>query len=93
MLSPEPAMPNEIATSWTIPVSPATDRTVREHLAVRGQGPDDLARFVEDAVKWRVLDQTMAEARAAFADLAPDELDRLLTEAIDAARKDDAGPA
>ncbi len=29
----------------------------------------DLSKFIEDAVKWRVLDQTMVEARAGFADL------------------------
>ena len=31
--------------------------------------------FIEDAVKWRVLDQTMAEARVGFADLPPDAVE------------------
>jgi hypothetical protein len=29
----------------------------------------DLSKFIEDAVKWRVFDQTLAEARDKFADV------------------------
>ena len=54
--------------------------------AQRGMKKGDLSKFIEDAVKWRVLDQTMAEARGKFADLRPQALDRLLNEAITAAR-------
>ena len=39
-----------------------------------------------EAVRWRVLDQTMTEARSKFADLPPDELEALLAEAARAAR-------
>jgi hypothetical protein len=31
----------------------------------------DLSRFIEEAVKWRVLDQTITEARSKFEDMAP----------------------
>jgi antitoxin ParD1/3/4 len=46
------------------------------------------AKFVEDAVKWRMLDRTIAEARAKFADMAPEELEALIEEAFDTVRKE-----
>ena len=45
-----------------------------------------MSKFIEDAVKWRILDQAMAEAQDKFSDLAPDELNNLLDEAVAAAR-------
>jgi hypothetical protein len=73
-------------TRWTVSVSRETDIAVRSFLAQRGMKKGDLSKFIEDAVKWRVLDQTLVEARGKFADLPPDELDALLAEAVAAAR-------
>jgi hypothetical protein len=72
---------------WTISVSRDTDIAVRSFLAQRGMKKGDLSKFIEEAVKWRVLDRTMAEARGKFADMAPDALEALLEEAVTAARK------
>lgn len=47
----------------------------------------DQPRFIEEAVKWRVLDQTMAEARSNFADMSPKELESVINEAVAAVRK------
>lgn len=80
-------MPNDTTTRWTVSVSKDTDISVRSFLAQRGMKKGDLSKFIEDAVKWRVLDQTMAEARGKFSDLAPDELDTLLQEAVAATRE------
>ena len=79
----ENAMPDAI-TRWTVSVSRDTDISVRSFLAQRGMKKGDLSKFIEDAVRWRVLDQTVAEARAGFADLPPDELQALLDEAVEA---------
>ena len=38
-------------------------------------------------MKWRVFDQTVAEARSKFADMPPDELEALIEEAVIATRK------
>ena len=73
-------------TRWTVSVSKETDISVRSFLAQRGMKQGDLSKFIEDAVKWRVFDQTMAEARSKFADLPPEALDSLLEEAGAAAR-------
>ena len=73
-------------TRWTVSVSKDTDIAVRSFLARRGLKKGDLSKFIEEAVKWRVLDQTMAEARSRFADLQPEELEELIDEAVAAAR-------
>ncbi len=72
---------------WTVSVSRDTDISIRSFLAQRGMKKGDLSKFIEEAVKWRVLDQTMAEARSKFADLPPEELDSLLDEAGTATRR------
>ena len=73
-------------TRWTVSVSRDTDISVRSFLAQRGMKKGDLSKFIEDAVRWRVLDQTVVEARASFADLPPDELQAMIDEAVEASR-------
>jgi hypothetical protein len=80
-------MPNDTSTRWTVSVSRETDIAVRSFLAQRGMKKGDLSKFIEDAVKWRVFDQTLAEARDRFADIPPQELESLIDEAVAAARK------
>jgi hypothetical protein len=41
----------------------------------------------QDAVRWRVLDEAMSEARSKFADMPSDEVDALLEEAVSETRK------
>ncbi len=74
-------------TRWTVNATKETDTNMRTHLAQRGRTKGDMSRFIEDAVKWRLLDLTLAEAQAGFADLSADELNDLIEEAITAARK------
>jgi hypothetical protein len=74
---------------WTVSVSKETDIAVRSFLAQRGLKKGDLSKFVEDAVRWRVLDQTITEVRGKFADLPPEELEAMIEEAISSARKTD----
>jgi hypothetical protein len=71
-------------TRWTVTVSKDTDIAVRSLLAQRGLKKGDLSKFIEEAVRWRVFDQTLAETRAGFADLAPEALQDLIDEATDA---------
>jgi hypothetical protein len=79
-------MPNDALTRWTVSVSRNTDIEVRTFLAQRGMKKGDLSKFIEEAVKWRVLDQTIAEAQARFADLPADTLQTTIDEAVAAAR-------
>jgi Ribbon-helix-helix domain len=77
----------DTTTRWTVSVSKDTDIAVRSFLAQRGLKKGDLSKFIEEAVKWRVLDQTMAEARGKFADLPPAEVEAIVDEAVAAGRK------
>ena len=80
-------------TRWTVSVSKQTDIAVRSHLAQRGMKKGDLSRFIEEAVRWRVLEQGVAEARRGFADLPPEEVEALIEEAVAATRRSKAaGP-
>lgn len=79
-------MPDD-TTRWTVSVSRDTDVAVRSALARRGMKKGDLSRFIEDAVRWRILDQSMAEARAGFADLPSDAVEALADEAVTAVRQ------
>lgn len=80
-------------TRWTVSVSKDTDVAVRSFLARRGLKKGDLSKFIEEAVRRRVLDQTMAEARGKLADLPPEEMEALIDEAVAAARETGAPKA
>lgn len=79
-------MPDDATTRWTVSVSKETDAAVRDFLAERGMEDGDLSKFVEEAVKWRVFDRALAEARRGFADLSPEEGEALVEEALAAVR-------
>jgi hypothetical protein len=79
---------SDTTTRWTVSVSKDTDITVRSFLARRGMKKGDLSKFIEEAVKWRVLDQTIAEARSKFADMPADELEAMIDAAVTATRQE-----
>jgi hypothetical protein len=72
---------------WTVSVSRETDITVRSFLAQRGMKKGDLSKFIEEAVKWRVFNQTLAEVRGKFVDLPVAEAESLIEEALHDTRK------
>jgi hypothetical protein len=74
------------AVRWNIKISKDTDIAVRSFLARAGFKKGDLSKFVEEAVRWRVFDQTLGEIRPGFADLNSEQLQDLVDEAVDAAR-------
>lgn len=74
-------------TRWTVSVSRETDISVRSYLAQHGMKKGDLSKFIEEAVKWRVFERTIAEAREKFADLSEEEAEALIDEAVAAVRQ------
>ncbi len=86
-------MPDGSTTRWTVSVSKDTDTSVRRFLDQRGMKKGSLSKFIEDAVKWRVFDQTIAEARGKFADVPEGGVEALLGEAVAAARQQAAAKA
>lgn len=73
-------------TRLTITLSRQADLTLRSYLGARGMKKGDLSKFIEDAVRWRIFDQTVQEARAAFADVPADKLQEMIDEAVEDVR-------
>lgn len=76
------------STRWNLVISDQTNRAVRSFLAQRGFKKGDLSSFVEDAVRWRVFDQTLVQAREGFDGAGPKESQNLLDEALEQVRAD-----
>ena len=75
-------MANENMTRWTVMVSKKTDDSLCSFMSDRGMQEGGRPKFIEEAVKWRIFDRTLNEAREMFADMAPDDLQTLLNEAL-----------
>lgn len=74
-------------TEWNVVVSTQTDLAVREFLADEAtQQCRDLSAFVEDAVRARMFELTVAQARQRAAHLSADEIEALVDEAVEWAR-------
>ncbi|EIJ33938.1 ribbon-helix-helix domain-containing protein [Thiothrix nivea] len=71
---------------WTISVSPETDLSLRGFLGAQGMKKGDLSKFVEDAVRWRMLDRTVQMVKARNQDIATDALETMIDEAVRAVR-------
>lgn len=67
---------------WTITVSKETDLSLRRFLGARGMKKGDLSKFVEEAVRWRVLDASIESIRQDNDDLPADQLEALIDEAV-----------
>ena len=76
----------EQAVRWNIKVSKDTDLTLRTFLGSQGMKKGDLSRFIEDAVRWRVLQRTIQDIRERNADADPDEIQRIVDEAVSEVR-------
>jgi translation elongation factor EF-G len=71
---------------WTVRVSKDTDVAVRTFLAQRGMKKGDLAKFIEEAVRWRVLDRTVAETKARNAKASVAEIEAAIDDALKTVR-------
>ncbi len=70
------------AVRWSIKVSKDTDLTLRTYLGAQGAKKGDLSKFIEEAVRRRVLQCTIQDIRARNADADPDEIQRIVDEAV-----------
>ena len=72
----------EEAVRWNIKVSKDTDLTLRTFLGSQGMKKGALSKFIEEAVRRRVLQCTIQDIRARNADADPDEIQRIVDEAV-----------
>jgi len=73
-------------TRLTISWSKQADLALRSFLGSQGMKKDGISKFVEEAVRWRISHQTVSEAREAFADVPPDELQKMIDEGVENVR-------
>lgn len=71
---------------WTLTVSKETDATLRDFLAHEGVKKGDLSKFVDEAVRVRLMKLNIAAARARNAHLSAEEIDSAVEQALAAAR-------
>ena len=67
---------------WSLKVSRETDVALRTFLAQRGLKKGDLSKFVEDAVRWQVLNRTIEGVREHNAGAASEEVEAAVEEAL-----------
>ena len=73
-------------TRWNLSIPEETDRAVRMYLARTGGKKGDLSRFVEDAVRRRVLDLTVGEIKGRNAGRDQQEILDAIDRELSAAR-------
>lgn len=73
-------------TRWNIVIPESTDRAVRTLLARTGGKKGDLSRFVDAAVRQRVLELTVSQVKDRNADLEQQEILDLIDTEVDAVR-------
>ncbi len=71
---------------WHLSIPDRTDRAVRTFLARTGGRKGDLSRFVDDAVRRRLLDLTLGDIKTRNAGYDQQEILDLIDEEVDAAR-------
>ena len=74
------------AVRRTVRVSHDTDVALRMFLAQRGMKKGDLAKFIEEAVRWRVLDQTVAQTKSRNANVPVADIEAAINEALQTVR-------
>ena len=72
----------EESVRWNIKVSKETDLTLRTFLGSQGMKKGDLSRFIEDAVRWRVLHRTIQDIKHRNANADPGEIQRIVDHAV-----------
>jgi hypothetical protein len=80
------AMSESETTRLTITWSKEADHALRTFLGSQGMKKGDLSKFIEEAVRWRIFHQTVREARAAFDDVSPHELQKMIDESVEDVR-------
>ena len=73
-------------TRWNLSIPEETDRAVRTFLARNGGKKGDLSRFVDEAVRRRMLEATVSRVKDRNALYDQGELLDLIDEEVDAAR-------
>jgi hypothetical protein len=67
---------------WNLKVSKEIDLTLRTYLGARGMKKGDLSKFIEEAVRWRILNRTVQDIKSRNANADSDELQAIIDAAV-----------
>jgi hypothetical protein len=76
----------EDTVRWTVKVSRETDTALRTYLAQRGMKKGDISKFVEEAVRWHVLDRVVSEVKTRNAGVSARKIQAAVDDALAAVR-------
>lgn len=71
---------------WTISIPEKTDRAVRTYIARKGGKKGDLSKFVDQAVRGKIFDETVRQIKTRNAKFDQDEMLKMIDEAVDWSR-------
>jgi hypothetical protein len=83
-------MPISDLTRLTISWTKETDLELRSYLGSQGMKKGALSRFIEDAVRWRLFDQTVTAIKTRNADADPDALMEMIDTTVRDVRRERA---
>jgi hypothetical protein len=72
----------EETVRWSIKVSRETDLTLRTYLGARGMKKGDLSKFIEEAVRWRILSRTVRDIKGRNSNANGNELQATIDGAV-----------
>lgn len=72
----------EEAVRWNLKVSKEIDLTLRTYLGARGMKKGDLSKFIEEAVRWRILNRAVQDIKSRNAAADPVELQAVIDAAV-----------
>jgi hypothetical protein len=70
------------AVRWSVKVSRETDSSVRSYLGTQAKRKGGMSRFVEEAVRWRILDRTSQGLKERNRDLPAAKLQTMIDQAV-----------
>lgn len=82
----------EKAVRWNIKVSKETDLALRTFLGSKTMKKGDLSKFIEGAVRWRLMRRAVQDIRARNAHAAADDLQALIAAAVREVRAERRAP-
>lgn len=72
----------EEAVRWNLKVSKEIDLTLRTYLGAQGMKKGDLSKFIEEAVRWRILNRTVQDIKSRNASADPEELQAIIDSVV-----------
>jgi hypothetical protein len=72
--------------SWSLNVSRETDSRLRAHLAQEGLREEDLPKFVEEAVRWKVFEDTVLRVKSRNTRVPAEHIEAVINEALETVR-------